>query len=400
MKIKYIGDDPNRGIQYDWKYIRREYKKLKIPDIYFNPLKADLQKAAYYIAMSDRVRGKTTETVILGMLLHKHYGTIIHYIRNTEKSIRPYNLNQLFPVIVENGYVERLTDGQYNDVYYYGHKWFYCRKDENGKRVETAPKHFMICMHLNESDDRKSSYNCPTGDIIIFDEFIEIGGYGYNDYLRLNDLMSTIFRLRECCFTFLLSNTVDKNSPWFDEFCIRDAVNTMQLGTSQYIESELGSWVFVEIMEPNKSEQALNVIRRYFGFKNPKLAAITGKGWITDHYQHIPEFEDPEAVQVICRRLYIKQSGKMLRLQLVRNPYGLCVYVLPATKTYQDSIILTHGDITDPRYQFGFGRKTQFLDMIWRLYKGNQFYYLTNSEGALLKSYIQMVYDKNKKMCL
>lgn len=400
-KIRYIDNDTEKGIDYDWKFLKKEYRKLKIPAKYYNPIKADWNRCGYVFAMSDRTHGKTTETLLLGMLMNWHYGTIIHYFRTSERSIRPYSLNQLFPVILDHGYVEKITEGRWNGVRYFGHRWYYVFRDEDGKIIDQAPQHFMICMHLGESDDRKSGYNCPTGDIIIFDEFIEIDGYGYSDFQHLSDLVSTVFRHRLCCCVYMLSNTIDVNSPWFDEFCIRDDVQIMHHGEARYIESELGTVSFVEILEPNKDETTLSFIKRYFGFNNPKLAAITGKGvWASDHFQHIPQWtdEEQEQVHVLLRRLYVQQSGKLLRLQLTRDPLGLNVYVLPATRTYEDSVILTHGDITDRRQQFGFGAKTPVLDLIWRLYKGNRFFYHTNSEGALMQAYIRATNMKMRKM--
>ena len=108
--------------------------------------------------------------------MNHHYGTIIHYIRNSEKSIRPYSLRNLFPVIQDNGYIDRITEGRWNSVFYYGHCWYYCNRDEDGRIIEKCEQHFMFCMHLGESDDRKSGYNCPKWDLIIFDEFIELSG--------------------------------------------------------------------------------------------------------------------------------------------------------------------------------------------------------------------------------
>lgn len=401
MKIQYIDNDVNKGIRYDWKLIKKEYRKLKIPKIYYDPCRVNWDRCGYDVAMSDRAHGKTSETMILGMVMNHHYGTIIHYIRNSEKSIRPYSLNQLFPVIEQNGYIEKITEGRWNSVFYYGHKWYYCVKDDEGRIIEKDTMHFCICMHLGESDDRKSSYNCPKGDLIIFDEFIELNGYGYSDFIRFSDLVSTIFRKRLCGCIYMLSNTIDLNSPWFDELCLREDINIMKHGEARYIESELGTVSFVELLEPDTSVQAQNFIQRYFGFNNPKLAAITGRGtWATDHFQHIPDWPEDERdnVHVLLRRLYVQQSGKLLRLQLVRDPLGLNVYVLPATRTYADSIILTHGDITDRRHQFGYGVKSPVLDLIWRLYKGNRFFYLTNSEGALLQTYIRLTNQKIRKM--
>ena len=408
MKLEYIDGKPEKGIKYDWKFIRKEYKKLGIPKQYYYPLKVQWENAGYCAALSDRARGKTTEVLLLGMIMNKHYDTIVHYIRQDEKTITPYSLRDLFATVVECGYIEKLTDGQYNNLYYYGHKWYYCYIDENGKRVETAPTHFMICMHLGESDRRKSSYNCPRGDLIIFDEFIQLSGYGYSDFIRFSDLVSTIFRKRLCGCVYMLSNTIDITSPWFDEFCIRDDINTMEQGESRLIESPLGTKVFVEILSADASEQSANVNKRYFGFPNPKLAAITGKGtWAVETYQHIPSYtyDDPKTgektereITVLYNRLFLRQSGKLLKLQLIRDERGLCVYVMPATRTYDDSYILTHGDITTANEIFAFGKRGTPLEIFWKLYKQNKWYYATNNDGNLIATYVRLSNDKLRKL--
>lgn len=407
MKIKYIDNNPKKGILYDWKFIKKEYKKLGIPKEYYYPLRVDWENAGYCQALSDRARGKTTEVLLLGMIMNKHYETIIHYLRQDEKTITPYSLRDLFATIVDCRYIEKLTDGVYNNVYYYGHKWYYCFIDDNGKRIETAPEHFMICMHLSESDRRKSSYNCPRGDLIIFDEFIQLSGYGYSDFVRFSDLVSTIFRKRLCGCVYMLSNTIDITSPWFDEFCIRDDINTMEQGESRLIESPLGTKVFVEILKSDTSEQAMNVNKRYFGFPNPKLSAITGKGtWATETYPHIPSTyyiddtgeKKERKITVLYNKLFLRQSGKLLKLQLVEDERGVCVYVTPATKTYEDSFILTHGEITQQNEIFAFGNRGTPLEMFWRLYKQNLWYYATNNDGALIVAYVRACNQKIRKM--
>lgn len=406
--MKYIDNDPKKGILYDWKKIRKEYKKLKIPKEYYYPLKVQWENAGYCMALSDRARGKTSEVMILGGIMNKLYGTVIHYIRQDEKTITPYSMRDLFATLVECGYIEKLTDGFYHDVYYYGHKWYYCNYDDNGKRTETAPEHFMICMHLGESDKRKSSYNCPRGDLIIFDEFIQLSGYGYSDFIRFSDLVSTIFRKRLCGCIYMLSNTIDLTSPWFDEFCIRDDINSMEQGESRLIESLLGTKVFVEILKADASELSRSVNLRYFGFPNPKLAAITGKGtWATEMYPHIPptSYLDPATgereerdIKVVYNKLFLRQSGKLLKLQLIMDERGLCVYVMPATRTYDDSFILTHGEITSPQEIFCFGQRGTPLETWWKLYKQNKWYFATNADGALIASYVRMSNQKLRKL--
>lgn len=410
MKIRYIDNDPKKGILYDWKFLKREYKKLGVPKEYYFPLRVPWENAGYCQALSDRARGKTTEVLLLGMLMNKHYNTIVHYIRQDEKTIAPYSMRDLFSTIVDCRYIEKITDGLYNSAYYYGHKWYYCTIDENGKRVETAPEHFMICMCLQESNKRKSSYTCPRGDLIVFDEFIQIGGYGYSDFVRFADLVSTIFRKRLCGCVYMLSNTIDLNSPWFDEFAIRDDINTMQQGESRLIESPLGTKIFVEILKADNSEQSQQVNKRYFGFINPKLSAITGKGtWATETYPHIPpaveldpitgERTDTEReIKIVYNKLFLRQSGKLLKLQLVMDERGLCVYCMPATRTYDDSYILTHGDITSPQEIFCFGQHGTPLEIFWKLYKRNLWYFATNADGALVSAYVKMCNQKLRKL--
>jgi hypothetical protein len=396
MEIKYIDGDPSKGIAYDWKRIRKEYRKLKIPAIYFDPLRVDPGRAGYYQALSVRSRGKTTETLLLGMIMYKLYGTIIHYIRTDRETITPKSLKDLFPTIIDNGYIEKITDGKYNSVEYYGKRWTYVQRDDTGNIIEKSPNHFCIALCLDDSDRLKSSYSCPKGDLIIFDEFIQLSGYGYNDFIRFSDMISTIFRKRTCGMVYMLSNTIDINSPWFDEFCIRQDVETMQPGENRYIESPEGTHIFIEIMSPDDTPQRQTVNKRFFGFPNPKLAAITGRGtWATDSFPHIPpNKEDPP--RILHNKLFLRHAGKLVKLQLVQTDVGLCVYVRPATKTYKDSRIFVSGDIHDNREIYGFGAAGSSLQLIWRLYKANRFFYATNSDGNLLRSYIKAVKTRDK----
>lgn len=394
QEVKYIDDDKEKGILYDWDLIRREYKKLKCPKRVYNPLKADFDLFGYVLAMSERSEGKTTNPLLVVMIMNKIYGTIGHYIRNRQDMITPKSLKDLFKTILEYHYIEKITDGQYNNVYYYGKRWYYCNTDETGRITEKCHEHFMFCCSLPESDYLKSSYNCPKGDLIIFDEFIMTDGYLYSDFIHFSDICKTIIRDRICPVIFMLSNSVDVSSPWFDELCIRDEANTIQQGETRQIVTSEGTHIYFEMLEKNTSEIRQQVNTRFWGFPNPKLAAITGKGtWAVESYPHIRPYKDDDEYQIIQNRLFVRQSGKLLKLQLIRDDTGFAVHVMPATRTYKDSVILTHGDITSKQEIFGFGAKGTVLDVYWRLYRANRFYYATNIDGALMRAYIKQTTD-------
>lgn len=409
VKVKYIDNDPKRGILYDWKKIRKKYKSLGIPDGYFDPLKVNPERAGYYWALSDRSRGKTTQCLLLGMVMHELYDTVIQYVRNERDMVAPKALADLFDVIQDKefDYIPKITGGRWNSCFYYGGRWYYCQRDDEGNVIEKCPGHFAFCTSLDDVDKLKSSYNAPRGDLIIFDEFIKVSGYNYNDFIRFADIESTIYRKRISGITYMLSNTIDINSPWIDEFEIRAEIETMEKGDAQYFVTDDGTHIFVELLRDDTSEAKKEFNRRFFGFSNPKLAAITGKGtWACEHYPHIPQLREDEEEdhrpRILYQKLYVRQSNKLIRLMLVKNEtVGLCVYVHPATRTYRDSTILTTDELTDPREIFGFGPADDpRLKLIWRLYAANRFYYAHNSEGALLRAYIKAVKDSNRRRLL
>lgn len=403
MEIKYHDGKLAHGIKYDWNFLKKEYKKLKCPRETYYPLSADPEVCGYVWALSDRSRGKTTNCILLGMVMNAHYGTIVHYLRINDDMCKPRNLKDLFETILQYGYVEKITKGEWNSVYYYAKRWYYCNRDaETGDILEKDERHFMVCFGLNESDILKSAYNSPTGDIIILDEAIQMSGYRNTEFLQFSDLCSTIIRKRVSPIVYCLSNTIDKNSPWFDEFCIRDEINSMEQGEKRLIVSSEGTHIYVELLEPDLSLQRRTVNSRFFGFPNPKLLSITGRGsWATESYPRIPDMSDDKNFLILSSRFYVRHRGRLLNLKLVTTTeIPLCIFVTPATRIHDDSVVMTAEDIKDRREIFGFGAIGSAVNRVWRLYKANLFYYARNSEGALIKSYIREVKNKQREMNL
>ena len=139
VKISYINDDKEQGILYDWDRIKKEYQKLKCPKRVYNPLKVDIPSFGYIIAMSERSEGKTTNPLLVGMIMHELYGTIIHYVRNRPDMITPKAMKDIFTTILDYHYIEKITDGEWNNVFYYGKRWYYCNTDETGRIIEKCP---------------------------------------------------------------------------------------------------------------------------------------------------------------------------------------------------------------------------------------------------------------------
>lgn len=405
LKSIYINDDINKGIKYDWSAIRRDFAALGVPDFVYTPVNCPFEKAHIFVNMSDRSVGKTTNWLLLGLCMWKRYGTILHYIRSRVDMIAPKALKDLFSTIIEHHYIEKITDGKYNNVFYRARRWYFAKVSETDEITEISENHFMFCASVDESGNLKSSYNSPRGDFILFDEFIG-KYYPPDEFIYFCDMVKTIIRDRISPIIVYSANTIDRNSPYFNELEIYDSIQTMAQGESSILTSSGGTNVYVEIVGTNVERQKRRslVNKLFFGFKNPRLASITGADWAMKYYPHIPPqvktvHREIEKAEYMAQNIYILYNTKIVRLDIVMNEKrGLCVYCHWATITefHDDSYIFTAGEILDIRYHFKFGDLSAPLPkFVWNLYKQNKFFYSKNDVGAFVEAYI--LYCNNLK---
>ena len=390
--IKYIDNNIQLGIEYDWELIIKAYRALKCPDDVYDPIPAlramISDNCKWYIGMSKRRIGKTTAFLLIGALLYWNYGTRTYYIRQRDDMIAPRNSNKLFDTINAFGYIDKITDGLYNGVKYAAKQWFFVKRDENGNIIDENPVPFCVMQSIQSAEDVKSVLNDPFGDWLIYDEFIGSNVYP-SEFVDFFNLISTIKRLRRSTHINLLANTIDMYHIYFKELCIADNVQKMRAGEKAIITTDIGTKIYVERIEQPAAAKRQDEIDKvlYYGFPNPKLAAITGDDWAVANYPHIPDGE----YKTIYQKIYIKYSNKYVRMDIVSHEtLGVCAYVHWATYTYDDSLILTAEDRTDPRYIFrtGHGR----LDMLLRrLFSQNRVYYATNDVGVFVESYLNYI---------
>lgn len=394
--MKYILNKEEYGIEYDWKKIRKEYRKLECPDDVYDPTTAPLETAKYFMENSERNVGKTTNWLLIGMVMHEMYGTIIQYIRQTENMIVPKQLKNLFDTILTYDYVSKVTNGRWNSVLYHARRYYYCNVDEeSGAIVEKSPDHFMFCASIDKAMDLKSSYNAPYGDLIIWDECIGKVYYP-NEFVSFCDLVKTIIRGRRSPIIVLLANTINPHSMLYNELEIYDEVQLMHVGEHKLIETSKGTKIYVEWIGVKQEKKLKNNIinQLFFGFKNPLLGSITGDDWAIKPYQHIPELpqnDEKAYANIVSRRLYLYYNNKYVRLDIVNHyELGLCIYAHWATKTYSDSVILTTVDRFDNRYYYklGPGDLRKFIE---RCFSENRIYYATNDIGSFVDAYMAYI---------
>ena len=87
-ELKYIDDDMQKGAIVDWQKVFKYYDKLGCPKNVYNPSKEfKPESARWHILISTRSTGKTTNIVLIGMILHLMYGIKIMYVRQREEMV-------------------------------------------------------------------------------------------------------------------------------------------------------------------------------------------------------------------------------------------------------------------------------------------------------------------------
>lgn len=394
MEIKYINNDRELGIEYDWRAIKKVYESLGVPEEYdLIPWKA-LSQDKYIMELSERSIGKTTCWLLLGCCMNKLYKTTIQYIRASENMLAPSHAEKLVEVLrsyKEGEYIRKLTDGKYNSISYHWKQFYYSNIDENGKLIERSEEPLIQCLSIDKCGDYKSSYNTylSRGDFVVFDEFI---GTYYRPLEAINffDLLKTIFRNRISGVVIMLANTINLNSQYFEEFEISRAVKQLHKGDKREIVTERGTRIYIEILDVKRTSSKRSLMNElFFGFKNPRLSAITGgEVWAFDSVPHIPPKSEQIGRRCILYNVYAEIGLELLKIELVEDDkLGAHLEIHRASKIYDDSIVLTLGELKDRRYVYGFG--TGRLNTILAKYiNERKVLYSSNEVGSIFKDYI------------
>lgn len=365
--------------------IIREYNKLKCPSDVYNPTRLPLKRNKYFVLVSERSVGKTTNVLLFAMCAHKVAGVQVQYIRQHTDMITPKTSRQLFDTILRYDYVSKLTGGKWSSVTYWAAGWYYCNIDQNGKVTERDEKPFMFCLGLNRSEDYKSVYNAPTGNIVIFDEFIS-RYYRQDEFIEFCDVVKTIIRDRQEPIIFMLGNTLDRYNHYFAELELLPVSTSMPAGEHTEIITAKGTPIYFEIITREKTPERLTFNKLFFGFKNKKLGSITGEDWAITPVQHIDD-KDADQREIIHKAIYLSIENQLIQLELAYSQkYGTHILAHAAKKTYPDSRIYSIDMMQDSRYRYRFGYDS--LDkLIWSLYNRKKFYYANNLIGVLVDKY-------------
>ena len=381
--LEYYDGHPQHGYIIDWPEIFCLYNGLGCPPEVFNPSTIPINDAAWFVLTSERNTGKTTNLILIAMLLWQKYGAISAYIRQSDEMVTPKEMKNFMNVIINNGYVPKITGGKYNGVRYWARHYTFVKWAPDGTKEEESDP-FLWVGALNEHETYKSTLNLPMCNLIIYDEFIS-STYRPNEFIMLCDLHKTIGRNRRGLKMFLCANTTYYYHEYFREMLIQEEVINCKVNHSFIKTTPLGTKIFYKMLG-DKDLQREKINTEYYGFDNPRLKSITGGDWAIANYPHI-EREDRDELD---RSRYILFNEQWFRIDLVTSErLGLHCLIHRASSGKNARVIFTVGEIREKRMRYRYGNNEGLDKYLWHLYNMNRWFYADNDVGYAVESYVQ-----------
>lgn len=391
---------------YNIKDINKELDYLKMPKKFRNRIVNLEAFFTHDYTMQLSIRkdaGKTTQALILGLVLHKLYNVTTEYVRSDLSQTVKAAIESLYDVILDCKYVEKLFPGKYNTIIYKSQtkKFYlaYATKNESDEYVIETVSQNVLChvSSLEQFKNLKSGYNGPYSDFYLYDEFLDTSRQTQTMMQELQNSISTLTRYRPTAHALLLGNNTDRYSFWWDEFTIAKDIPYLNFGGHFEKTTSLGTTLYCELLEVSE-EQRENINKkkvRFSGFDTPKMAAFNGlRAWQGGIHPHIPDLNLLDKNNLIDNRIWIKHRNNFIRLNVYEDAkFGLYIFAHFSNEPkFEDGVILT----TEPTHfneVYGFGKYCmdpeikQGLGKITNIINDRRLYFCSNLVGDLFTDY-------------
>lgn len=351
---------------------------------YYSLKKILSENADYNIIIGERSNGKTyatLEKILIDYAKEKKQGA---YIRRWKDDIQGKRADTVFNALVDNGFVAKITNGEFESVLYSRGAWHFAKYDAESKRMKADKTPFCFAFALSDVEhDKSTSY--PNVYNIVFDEFLTRRYYLPDEFVIFMNVLSTIIRDRENIKIFMLGNTVNKYCPYFEEMGLNN-IEQMQQGAIDVYVFGNALKIAVEYCNPTKEGKKSN---KYFAFDNPRLNMITKGAWELAIYPHLPQGYKINPSNIIFS-FAIQFNNKKVGCDVVNQNDDIFLFIRPKTTEIKYNELVYSLDYT-PR---SLTRKS-FLNPIDRLdnkiksfFSCNRVFYQSNDLGELVHNYL------------
>lgn len=349
------------------------------------------EKAHYNIIIGERSNGKTYSVLQKIVSDYAKEGKQAALLRRMQEDFIGKRGAGLFEPLIDNGEIEKATNGAWSSVYYYASRWFLCKYEEdkkgNTERItDTQP--FMYGFALSQMEHEKGT-GYPNVKTIVFDEFITRMAYLRDEFVLFMNTLSTIIRSRDDVTIFMLGNTVNKYCPYFDEMGLRH-IKDMKQGEIDVYQLKHASGkvlkVAVEYCKPFEKGKKSDF---YFAFDNQKLEMITTGVWEIDIYPHCPYHYRPKN---ILFTYFIEFDRELLQCEVVQVDDVCFTFIhrktTPLKHPDTDLVYTTRYDAR-PNYRRKLTKPRLDIERkIVEFYATDKIFYQDNEVGEIVRNYL------------
>lgn len=361
--------------------------------------------AHYYVVYGERSNGKTYST--LDYMIDDYFknGHQFAYVRRWKEDIKPSNLKKLFGGILRDHKIEKYSKKKWTGISYKNRAFYFTRIekfiDEKGKQKEnivTSDEPFCYVYVLTD-DEHDKGFETPMIYNILFDEFIARGSYIPDEFVRFMGTISTIKRRRTGVKIFMLGNTINRYSLYFNEMGLTN-IKTQKVGAIDvYRYGDTGLKVVCEFAEMTNKNKDSDV---YFAFNNPKLQMITNGAWELAVYPHLTPDMKYKPMHVKYR-YFIEFDGTTLECEIVILPkdteqkrYQSLMFTFVHLKTSiikEDNKYLVYSLTPNPKPNYRrniFKPFTKVEKTIIDMFYKDKVFYQSNDIGDVVRNYMNM----------
>lgn len=366
-------------------------KRKKQEQEYYNLQPILSEQAHYNLIIGERSNGKTYSVLLYIVRLFAKCGYQGALLRRMQEDFVGKRGASLFNPLIENGEIEKATNGEYNSVYYYASRWYFCKYEENEKGIKeriVADTPFMYAFAISQMEHEKGN-GYPKVKTIVFDEFITRIAYLRDEFVLFMNTLSTIIRNRDDVKIFMLGNTVNKYCPYFDEMGLRH-IKDMKQGEIDIYQLKHSSGkilkVAVEYCKPFDKGKRSDF---YFAFDNQKLEMITNGVWEIDIYPHCPYKYKPKN---ILFTYFIEFDRSLLQCEVVQVDDVCFTFIHRKTTPLKEpDKELIYSTKYDARHNWRRKITKPHLDIERKLvefYATDKVFYQDNEVGELVRNYL------------
>lgn len=362
-------------------------KKKKKKQEYYSLSRILQAEAEYNLIIGERSNGKTYASLKYAIKKHVQsgYNDQTAIIRRWKEDLKVRRSQAMFDAIVNNGEVEKLTNGKYKNVVYTTGRWYLSNYDSELEKHVTAPEPLAFSFALSDMEhDKSTSY--PKVKTIIFDEFLTRRYYLPDEFILFINTLSTIIRQRGDVKIFMLGNTVNKYSPYFKEMGLTNVKNMKQGTIDVYEFGKLK--IAVEYTDSTSHTKKSN---KYFAFDDSSSVQMVINGaWELDIYPHLKtDFEKDDILFIY----FIKFNDRLLQCEIVQTETELFTYIHEKTTPIQNpdtDIIysLKHSEKINHRRRL-LSKMTKSHKKITEFYAKEKVFFQNNEIGDVVRNYIK-----------